>query len=239
MIKKIKIKINDQNLVGNLFIPENVSFPTSGVIFYHGLGSSQKGYFSRAEALDKEGIISLIFDLRGHGDSEGDCNKITIKDNLVDCLYTFDYFTSLKEIDNKRIGLCGSSYGGYLAAIVSFKRSVKSMVLRAPAIYQNRLWNTPLGKLPSEEIRRFKNEGKLEKAKSILAISQFQGSLLIIKSEKDETIPKRVIDSYYQNSQKTKKKEIAVIKNATHSLENPKWNEEFIRLITNWFRKEL
>src|SRR5688572_19871070 len=66
----VRIPSGDRVLSGNLHGPVGVR---PGLLFLHGLNSSQAGYLARAEeAAAKLGAMSVTFDLSGHGASSGD-----------------------------------------------------------------------------------------------------------------------------------------------------------------------
>jgi uncharacterized protein len=50
---------------------------------------------------------------------------------------------SMTNVDPRRICVIGSSYGGYLAAILAKKRTVRWLGLRAPALYLDEDWTKP------------------------------------------------------------------------------------------------
>lgn len=236
--EKVSFMVKEQKLVGTLLIPNDVSFPASGVVFYHGRGSSQRGYVSRAEAVARKGTICLTFDFRGCGESEGNFSQLTNNDGLTDALAGYDFLASQKSVDKKRIGICGASFGGYLASIVSSKRGIKSLALRAPAIYKDSWRDISLSKIPVEKIIAFRKD-EIQNNVAFQSIRQFAGSLLVIGGEKDETIPSKIVKAYYNNAVSTKERKIVFIKNATHRLTKKEWNQEFIRLIADWFNRTL
>jgi pimeloyl-ACP methyl ester carboxylesterase len=113
--------------------------PPSGaaILFIHGAGSDQSGYQPRAEAASKRlGATCLTFDLGGDGNSGGDGQALSPQDHLQDCVAAFDALLSSDEIDADRVGVCGASYGGFLASMLTASRRVRSLLLRAPGLYE-------------------------------------------------------------------------------------------------------
>lgn len=241
-MRKMKVDFisNDQKIAGTLLIPKiKTKKLLPGVVFYHGYGSSQRGYISRAETVVKKGTTCLTFDFRGRGESEGDFSYLTITDGIKDALSAFDFLKKQKQIDKNRLAVCGRSFGGYLAAIISGKRNVKSLVLSAPAIYKNSWLNLIPKKVSLKEVKRFRKSNDFSNTQAIRAIREYKGSLLVIINEKDETIPERVVRAYYDNAVNAKKRKIAFIKKAGHRLDKPEFDEEFKRLISDWFVETL
>ncbi len=73
-----------RRLDANLVAPEGAA-SGAGLLFVHGLGSSQRGYLERAGAATNElGCTCLTFDLSGHGASEGDLSEVLVGDHLAD-----------------------------------------------------------------------------------------------------------------------------------------------------------
>lgn len=235
----VKIPVGKQHLVGTLFIPGKQSYP--GVIFYHGSSSSQQGYIPRAEKLAEKGMVALTFDFRGCGQSPETLNEQTIKKGIEDALAAYDFFSRQSVVDSEKIGICGTSYGGYLAAIVSSKRPIKSLILRSPAVYKDQWANTPLvdiDKRQKEALRSLQSNS--QNSIAIDNLRHFKGSLLIIESEKDEIIPHQTIENYWKSAGKVKNKKMAVIENAAHYLPpgSPQ-DQQFVRLTVDWFTETL
>lgn len=237
---KVSFISNNQNIAGTLLIPEaKTERLLPGVVFYHGRGSSQKGYIARAEAVAKKGIICLTFDFRGRGESEGEFSQLSIQDGIDDALAAFDFLARQGGTDKNRLGICGRSYGGYLAALVSGKREIKSLVLSAPAIYKDEWRELPCGEIFEKEYREFFNTGDFENNQAMKTMKRFKGNLYVIVNEKDEVVSENVVRAYYNYAIKAEHREISFIKGARHRLDRPEFDEQFKRLITDWFAKTL
>jgi uncharacterized protein len=104
---------------------EDVSFPTSDeltlrgwyipgqsgavILFAHGGGGNRLGIgqLEQAAALVERGFGVLLYDLRGHGDSDGTQISFT----GIDVLAALTYLCSRSEVDPDRIGAIGLSLG--------------------------------------------------------------------------------------------------------------------------------
>lgn len=64
-------------------------------------------------------------------------------ENLDDMLAAYDALVRNCHVDPSAIAVVGSSYGGYLAAILGAMRPVRWMALRAPALYYDDGWAIP------------------------------------------------------------------------------------------------
>lgn len=216
-------------------MPVKMKKKIPGVIFFHGMTTSEKRYISIAEKLSKLGICVMTFSLRGHGNSEGSFNNLKFPNGVQDGLNAYDFLVKHSFVDKNKIGLCGSSVGGAIVAIISKQRKVKSLILKAPAIYTKKMMAMTYDHLMKIENRVFKEIKNPSDTPAIKAISQFRGNLLVILSEKDNIIPIKKQEQYLINAKKVSRKKKVIIKGANHSLSKKKWKEEFVEKMTKWF----
>lgn len=98
------------------------------VVFLHGLGMDNMAsfYYTVAGAVAKTGAEAVLYDLRGHGDSERPRTGYTMEDSVADLTGLLDALTIPGPVH-----LIGNSYGGTIAldfAVASPER-VASIVL--------------------------------------------------------------------------------------------------------------
>ena len=127
-----------------------------GVLFVHGWGGTQEQYLNRAREIAALGCVCLTIDLRGHGDNQEQYETVTREDNLRDMLAAYDMLAGHHAADPSAIAVVGSSYGGYLATILSSLRPVRWLALRAPALYRDEDWNLPKWRLNKEELAAYR-----------------------------------------------------------------------------------
>ena len=127
----ITIEVDGQQISGTL-VATRARLP--GVLFVHGWGGSQQRYVARAREVATLGCVCLTFDLRGHEQTRSQFETVSREDNLHDVIAAFDALTAHDSVDGNAIAVVGSSYGGYLAAILTSIRRVKWLALRAPAL---------------------------------------------------------------------------------------------------------
>ena len=96
------------------------------------------------------------------------------------------------------IAVVGSSYGGYLAAILTTLRPVKWLALRVPALYIDTGWELPKLQLhKDQDLRAYRRSFvPAEANRALRACAEFKGDVLIVESEHDDIIPPAVITSY-------------------------------------------
>jgi len=107
-------------LAGNLTLPRTPGRHPA-VILIHGAGGTiptrDFGYWSTYFA--GHGIAVLAFDKRGGGASGGDANTATYIDLADDVLAGLTMLQKRNDIDPRRIGLYGTSNGGYIAPLAA------------------------------------------------------------------------------------------------------------------------
>lgn len=240
MTKNIYIKVNGHKMKGTLFYPSNIKLKNPAILFIHGWTSNETGYVPRAKALSKLGFICLTFNLRGHDGNQKNIGQFSRNDHLQDCIDAYDFLCSQKKVDNTKIGVVGASYGGYLGTILSGKRKVSWLALRAPALFNNNNINLPTKQLIDNREGSFFQKMKPEKDNiALLGVKVFNGGLLIVESEKDQIIPHGII-KYFKNASSDKKKiSHQIIKQAGHELSTKKYNDSFINILTEWFKEKI
>jgi dipeptidyl aminopeptidase/acylaminoacyl peptidase len=227
---------NHQKLNALLLTPDEKKPLYPAVMFVHGWMSDLQGYISRAEALTQLGYMCLVFDMRGHGESDGKLSDVTAKGSLDDAVAAYDYLASLPQVHREQISVVGSSYGGYIAALLLSKRSVASVILRVPAIFRNQTFAFPKVREISNELKVYRQASIEAKDNYALqALSKFSNPVLLIESEKDTIIPHEVIEDYRQAVNKDAVLTDIVMKGADHSLTKVQWKLEFITILNDWF----
>lgn len=83
------------------------------IMVLHGFGSNQKSGNVQipCEMLSKMGYVTLGFDMRGCGDSEGEKGRIICLEQVEDTKNALTFMQSRPEVDPDRIGVLGSSFG--------------------------------------------------------------------------------------------------------------------------------
>ncbi len=234
----ITFQVKRQSLSGVLYIPKSTS-SRPGVVMYHGRGSSKKRYTDRAEMLAKAGFVTLVFDFRGCGESEGSFEDQTIAMGFEDARAGFDFLIGQERVDPNRVGVYGGSFGGYHAVLVSEQRSVKSLMLEAPAVCKDEWWNITPESI--EETRRsiYREINDIDSAKVFKSVEKYAGNVLIIEHEHDEIIPKRMTHAYYNHAIHAIKRELKVFKDAPHALHDEKLRSKSNKLTVDWFTETL
>lgn len=236
MEKKVEFKVGNEVLRGSLFVPVGKG-PFPGVIFYHGRGSNRGRYLEIGKQFAEKGIMALAFDFRGCGESDGKFPDQTQRMGIDDARAGLEFLLS-QNVDKNRIGVMGTSFGGFVTAIIVPEfEFIKSIVLRVPAIFPEEIMDINV-----EEIRKYDYIEKEKWLNSVAydGISKFKGDLLVIQSENDDVVHDWIVKNYYDRAINASKKELFVQKGAGHSLHaTPDSLKEFYELTFNWFLKTL
>ncbi|MBU1472243.1 alpha/beta fold hydrolase [Patescibacteria group bacterium] len=240
-MKQIEFLVNNRILKGTLFSSHNIKAKNPAILFIHGWTSERARSYQYANALTKLGYISFLFDMRGHGESEGDINSYTPKEFFADVLAAYDYLAKVENVDKENISVVGSSFGSYLAALLTTKRNVKRLALRVPADYPNENFNKSKiqssGSSNPKLVLWRKQIKKSPETFALEAIASFDGEILIIESGKDNSVPHQTIQNYINAINDKNKLTHIVMKNAPHSIKEGPFRDEVEKILVDWFKK--
>ncbi|MFA5954868.1 MAG: alpha/beta fold hydrolase [Patescibacteria group bacterium] len=228
-------------LSGNLFVAvESQKQKTPGLLLIHGWQSGQDRMFETAQMFSVElGVTCLTLDLRGHGKSEGSLSVLSRKDFLDDVTAGYDFLAERPEVDPAQIGVLGSSFGGYLSAILSSKRQVAWLVLRVPTDFQDDTFEIVKTKAHDPSVAgTWRQQPKnWEATHALRALHIFTGRVLIVASGKDELVPIETVLNYKNAVSGAKKLQYVVMKDAPHSLtRHPEFAKQFNEIVYEWYQ---
>lgn len=236
-MKDVYFKVDSQKLKGTLIFPQKLKPKNPGVLFIHGWNSKGERYLREAQKLAEKGAICLIFDLRGHGKSEGRIDDLSRKDHLDDVLAAYDFLLSQKNVDKNKIGVVGISYGACLASLFVSKRKIRWLVFRVPSLHRDDDFTWPSKKISIEENRKYrKNKIEPKDNLSLKSLFQFKGDVLLVESEKDEYITQQTIDNYKNAINPKANFTHKIMKGARHSLKKEECKKDFIKILEDWFK---
>jgi len=229
----IRIAVDGAHIEGTIVAPKR---RLPGVLFVHGWGGNQEQYLARAKEVATLGCVCLTFDLRGHAGTEGQRETVSREENLKDVLAAYDRLVRHHSVDPESIAVIGSSYGGYLAAILTSMRPVKWLALRVPALYMDSGWEMPKMQLhKDQDLKEYRRQlVSSDDNRALLACSTFEGDVLIVESENDEIIPHAVISNYREAAFRARSLTYRVIKDADHGLSEPNVQRAYTSLLVNW-----
>jgi len=182
------------------------------------------------------GCICLTFDLRGHKLMEAQRETVTRGQNLRDLVAAYDLISTQRGVDAQSIAVIGSSYGGYLAALLTTLRPVRWLALRAPALYKDANWDAPKRQLhidPDFAAYRLSSIAA-EDNRALSACATFTGDVLVVESEHDEVIPPAVIKNYVASFRIAHSLTARVISDAGHSLADDEYQRAYTKILVTW-----
>jgi len=242
MIKKERlfVPVHKQKLAATLIFPENLQQRSPAILFIHGWRSNQEGVIEYAEALAQRGFMCMTFDQRGCGSSEGNIDALSRQDFLDDVLTAYDNLVTVVGVAPDTISVIGASFGGYLGTILTTRRRVKYLVLRAPADYPNEGIEKPHVLLPDTAKGAWRTqEHQSCESFALNALHTFSGRVLIVESGKDEQISPQTIANYANAVKDKEQLTHIVMEGAGHSLQEQKSRAEYRQILVNWFSAQV
>ncbi len=232
----IEIDVDSAQVAGTIVTPGTL---IPGVLFIHGWGGSQEQYLARARETAALGCVCLTFNLRGHAEDRGRFETVTRAHNLRDVLAAYDTLVRRRHVDPSAIAVVGSSYGGYLATILSSMRPVKWLALRAPALYVDAGWESPKLQLHKDhDLKTYRRSLVPATANRALAAAhEFQGDVLLIESELDNIIPRTVLSSYREAARNARSLTYRCIEGADHGLTGENDQRHYSTVLVGWLKE--
>ncbi|UCG21970.1 MAG: alpha/beta hydrolase [Deltaproteobacteria bacterium] len=232
--KSLEILSDGLKLQGVLHTPDAASWPL--VILCHGFLSHKDSskYRQLAQVFALESIATVRFDFRGCGESEGLLSESSISRRWRDLQRVIDESQGLKDYDG-RLGLLGSSLGGYLALLEASRNSK----VRCAAV-----WSTPshlldlAKRLPEVSPVEFSQEcyEDLLTVELLPRLKNIQ-RVLIVHGQLDQQVPSEHGLRLYEVLEEPKA--LHILEEADHRFTASKWREEAIRLTMDWFKRFL
>ncbi|MNN27382.1 hypothetical protein D3C81_1409170 [compost metagenome] len=131
--------------------------------------------------------------------------------------------------------MVGTSYGGYLASILTSLRPVRWLALRVPALYRDDQWHTPKRDLDKLDLRDYRSTlVRADSNRALHACSQFTGDVLLVESETDVYVPHATIMSYRAACQQTHSLTHRIIDGADHALSEPVSQQAYTSILVDW-----
>jgi fermentation-respiration switch protein FrsA (DUF1100 family) len=124
---------------GWLYVPDDLGSGERrpAIVMAHGFSAVKEMYLANfAEKFVAAGFVTLVFDYRYFGDSEGEPRGHLIPSEQLEDYHNAITWVSLQpEVDAARIGVWGSSYsGGHVLHLAAFDKRIKAAVAQVPLI---------------------------------------------------------------------------------------------------------
>ena len=100
----------------------------AAVIAIHGYKSNRESMLEETDMLFRHGYGVLLFDMRSHGESEGEVLRFGV-DELQDFEAAYQYLLTRPDVDSDRIGLIGNSNGAAMSILYAAQNpGIKALV---------------------------------------------------------------------------------------------------------------
>jgi len=233
-----------------------LSNPTSDkskpiIILCHGFATSKDGFTSTRleEILGSQGISTFRFDFFGHGESEGKLEEITVSEAAADILKAIEF---LKNNGYVKIGLVGSSFGGFASLIASSKTAdIYLLVLKSPVSDYKGFISSHQTR---QEIEKWKKRGFMDyatadgqkikinyaffedaqKISGYDAAKKIKVPVLIVHGDNDEAVP---VGQSKKLATLIRSCSLKIIQGADHRYSKLKDFEKMLDLISNFIIK--
>jgi alpha-beta hydrolase superfamily lysophospholipase len=235
-ITDVRIAVEGQEIHGKLLGADRPGHG-GGVLFVHGWGASQRQDIGKAKKLRGRGFTCLTFNLRGHARTRAQIETVTRAQNLADVAAAYDALARTDGVDERGIGIIASSYGAYLAVLLTTERRVRSLALQAPALYKDDDFDRPKRALnldPDLAAYRRRQLGP-DDNRALRAAAAFRGDVLLVESEHDTVIPSPVIANYREAFRAARSLTHTVIAGADHALGDARARDAYMDLLLDWF----
>ncbi len=119
--EEVRYHNGEIELAGLLIFPPNPG-SNPAVVFVHGSGFSDRTnrwYRTIADHLVSQGVVVLLPDKRGSGQSAGDWQTADFNDLAGDVLAAVEVLRRREEVDPRHVGLVAVSQGGWVASLVA------------------------------------------------------------------------------------------------------------------------
>lgn len=113
----VQFESDGLRLAGILEKPADAQGPSPAVILLHGFGANKADGMvtMTAQKLTAMGYVTLRFDMRGCGESEGTRARVLCEEQVRDVRNAVTYLASLPQVAADRIGVLGHSFGAAVA----------------------------------------------------------------------------------------------------------------------------
>jgi uncharacterized protein len=230
----VRIATPDGPVPAVVHLPERTPAPV--VVCCHGLLSYKDSskFVAIGERFSSGGMAVVRFDFSGCGDSQTVYRESLLFSRLRDLQSVLDYVQG-QPWANRKIGLLGSSLGGYLSllAAASGGQTVQAVACWATPFDLSRI-RSALAE--SEELKQMFPKGLPLGSPENLGDLPPIPRVLVIHGQQDETVSWHDAVAIYR--QVGEPKRLLLMETADHRLLDPHWREMAMRVTWEWFQKQ-
>jgi uncharacterized protein len=133
LMREVLFKSGRAQLSGTLFVP-SATGRHHAIAFLHGSGPEGR-WANRylAQRFAEAGVVALIYDKRGVGQSTGDWRKAGFDTLAADAAAAIALLRAQPEVDAKHVGIYGHSQGGTMAPLVADRAGALAFIIASAA----------------------------------------------------------------------------------------------------------
>ncbi len=220
------------------------------VIMFHGFTGthieSGRLYVDIARELCGNGMATVRFDYRNHGDSSGPFEDFSIDNALEDAAFMVKYALGLEFVNPSRVAFLGLSMGGHITLKTYERMSTvpKALVLLSPAIDFS-----GLGRVVEQGLRgdyvyfgpyrlRLNNVIKLANSNAMSVAELVNVPILIIHSVDDKAVPYQQSVEFHSKV-KHSDKALMLLDKSGHTFDDYEVRVNVINTIVKWLGDKL
>ena len=234
MTESFRVASEGYTLSGVLAIPHVAGkFPC--VLLSHGLVSSKESskYIYLAERLCAAGVAACRFDYHGCGESDGNIAETTLTIRIRNLEGILNHVMAHASIDETRLAVLGSSFGGSTALVEAARNSRVRCVA---------LWATPhmLDEKEDDTISGIEFKPAIYRdflTYDLLSEARKVSRALVVHGDRDEVVPWHEGKAIYDNLHVPKKFEL--IAGADHTFTDDSHRERAVNVSLEWLLQYL
>jgi pimeloyl-ACP methyl ester carboxylesterase len=186
-IEILSLHHDGQEIPWALFEPENAD-KEYVVLWLQGWSATIERHREGVERMAKQtGTTFAMLDYAGHGANKVPLEQSTKLQQLDEVVAVYD---ELSRRGYQHIIAIGGSFGAYMAALLSDRRKVHALVLRAPANYEDDMFELPHARtLPEKE--------RPVDSMATEAVGKFDGFVYVMEHELDQLVPRKMPRRYF------------------------------------------
>ncbi|WP_026962738.1 alpha/beta hydrolase family protein [Alicyclobacillus herbarius] len=252
MQRAVELVSHGATLRGMEHIPDTPDERYPAVILFHGFTGNRlephRMFLKISRMLEGIGYASFRFDFMGSGESDGNFEDMTLSTEIADAHVILDRVKQHPRVDANRIVLLGLSMGGLVASLVAGDRpeDVWRLILLAPAgnmpgIVRYMEANEPID--PDAKVydhagnlvgRAFADD--LRGLNAYPRAARYQGPVLLIHGQNDETVPYQVSEQYRDEAYGVRAT-IHIVEGANHTFDGHAWETEVLDTIRGFLTR--
>jgi fermentation-respiration switch protein FrsA (DUF1100 family) len=232
--ESLAIAVGVERIAAVLHLPSGRG-PAPCVVASHGLAASKDSdkYLQLAERLVRVGIACCRYDFRGSGESEGRYADTTVETRIEDLKAVLGCLRGRPTIDGRRIGLFGSSFGGFVSHFVAKEEPAPALVT----------WGTPatlsgMERLATEEVVSLGPGFFAELSKGgYRETPEGVARLLVVHGDRDDVVPVDHAKRLWERA--VDPKALSVLEGGDHRFLDPGLRQRAMDQTVEWFLRYL